>query len=124
VGRASAGISSIAVLVCLLLVAGCGSGVASCTSQAVAALSVTVLNASGQPVCDATVTVTDGGYSNRLRPVPSANGGCRYSGPSERRGTYSISVRRGATRAAVPGIKVTGDACHVDTRVVTVRLAE
>ena len=47
--------------------------------------------ATAQPICDATVTVTESGYSERLFETS-----CRFVGAYERPGTYLV-------RAARPG---------------------
>lgn len=89
-------------LVLALPLVGCGElepdGVA-CIAIAIAGLDVAVVNEStNQPVCDATVTATDGGYSERLNAI-----GCRYSGAFERPGSYSLRAERAgfATRTVV-----------------------
>ncbi len=63
-----------------------------CTAIAAAGLSVGVSNEqTGEPLCDATVTATEGDYRETLL----ANG-CRSSGAWERPGTYLV-------RAQAPG---------------------
>jgi hypothetical protein len=91
-----------------------------------AALDVTVVDASGKRVCDASVTARDGDFSAQL-PAPPADvprATCTYTGPFERAGTYSIEVRAGTTSKLVSGIKVSRKgACHeLQTRDVTVVL--
>src|SRR5688572_21275483 len=97
-----------------LAAAGCGEPSPICTALAVSALHVTVLEAAtNQPICDAEVTVTDGGFSEALRVFP-ATGDCHYSGPFERPGTYTITVRRAGYSTEVrSGVRVTSDECHV-----------
>jgi hypothetical protein len=106
--------------------AGCGDEPSPviCTAVAVAALNVTVVDAAtNQPLCDAEVTVTDGGFRETLRVFPSSGADCRYSGPFERPGTYEITVRRAGYPTAVQsGVRVTSDECHVIGVPVTIRL--
>ncbi len=65
-----------------------------CTAIAVDALVVTVVDsASGQRLCDATVTVIDGAFTQELRPFPAVTE-CTYSGPTERAGQYEVRVSR------------------------------
>jgi hypothetical protein len=71
-----------------------------CTAIAAAGLSVGVTNEqTSQPLCDATVTATEDGYSETL-----VGNGCRYVGAWERPGTYRV-------RAEAPGFgaKTIGD---------------
>jgi hypothetical protein len=95
-----------------------------CTAIAVSALTVTVVDAAtNQPLCDAEVTVTDGGFRETLPVFPGSGADCRYSGPFERPGTYEITVRRAGYPTAVQsGVRVTSDECHVIGVPVTIRL--
>jgi hypothetical protein len=101
---------------------GCSS--VNCASFAASALSVTVLDAAGKRVCDASVTVTDGAYSAALSPFSGDEASCTYFGPTERAGTYSIEVHSGTRTKRFDGVKVTADACHVRTRSVTITLSQ
>ncbi len=70
----------------------CDQGVPpwSCTMVALAGLNVAVTNATtGQPICDASVTATEGSYSEQL----SAQA-CAYAGAVERPGTYVVRAER------------------------------
>jgi hypothetical protein len=82
-----------------------------CPAMATAALTVTVANAAnGQPICDATVTATDGTYSETLRVF-----GCTYTGAFERPGTYVVrAVREGFAPAEHGPVSVArnDDACR------------
>jgi hypothetical protein len=102
-----------------LIVGGCATQV-SCTAEARTTFNVTVVDASGKPVCDASVKVTDGAFSAILRAGSSR--ACVYSGVSERKGTYSIEVRSGAQNKKIDNVKVTADECHVHPRALTVVL--
>ena len=109
-----------------LVAAGCGDepNPVICTAIAVAALNVTVVDAAtNQPICDAEVTATDGGFRETLPVFPGSGADCRYSGPFERPGTYEITVRRaGYPMAVQAGVRVLSDECHVIGVPVTVRL--
>jgi hypothetical protein len=108
------------VTLVLLLSAGavhCESRV--CTSEARAGLSVTLREAWGALVCDATVTAHDGDYSEVLRLW-----GCTYGGAVERPGNYTLNVVAGSRSKTVSGVVVTSGDCHVNTRTVSVTLDE
>jgi hypothetical protein len=81
------------VIVCLLALPGCDYVCTEACTVAVG-LDVGVTNAdTGAPICDATVTVTDGGYSEELQPIPDARG-CRFRGAFSRPGVYSVRAER------------------------------
>jgi hypothetical protein len=94
-----------------------------CTAIAVDAIVVTVVDStSGQRICDATVTVTDGAFAQELRPFPAATE-CTYSGPTERAGQYEVRVTRaGYVPASMTNVGVTADECHVIPVKLTVPL--
>jgi hypothetical protein len=94
-----------------------------CTAIAVDALVVTVVDsASGQRLCDATVTVIDGAFTQELRPFPAVTE-CTYSGPTERAGQYEVRVTRsGYVPATMTNVRVTADECHVVPVKLTVSL--
>jgi hypothetical protein len=75
-----------------ILPAGCGaSNGVVCTAIAAAGLSVSVTNArTSAPVCDATVTATEGSYSERLQPID-----CKYVGAIRAAG-HLRRTRRGS----------------------------
>ena len=102
-----------------LLVEGCATEL-SCTAEARTTFNVTVVDASGKRVCDASVKVTDGEFSAILPAGPRR--ACAYSGVTERKGTYSIEVRSGARSKKIDNVKVTADECHVHPRALTVVL--
>jgi hypothetical protein len=85
-------------------------------------LVVTVLEPSGQRVCSAAVTVQDGAFHARLNRNFGGSTTCAYGGPTERKGTYSVTVASGPQRKTVSDVKVSGDVCHVHTRALTVVL--
>src|SRR5512147_3093745 len=90
----------------------------ACAAYAAAGLGVTVQNAAtGQPICDAVVTATDGSHSEQLFET-----GCTFSGAYERPGTYMILAARDGFRPADRGpVRVVmggGECPHVEqTRV-------
>src|SRR4029079_1303989 len=70
----------------VLGVAGCESPAdpVICTTIAVPAITLTVVDGmSGQRLCDATVTVVDGSFSQVLPPFPGSAPDCTYSGPPD-----------------------------------------
>jgi hypothetical protein len=95
-----------------------------CTAIAVSSLNVTVRDAAtGARVCDATVIAIQGGERFELMRFPPAPDACAYSGPWERPGTFELRVdRAGYESAAVSGIRVGADECHVIPVAVTVDL--
>ena len=109
-------VSVAAVGSAVLGLAGCESPAdpVVCTAIAVQAITLTVLDgASSQRICDATVTVADGSFSEVLRPFPGATD-CTYSGPTERAGTYEVRVTKaGYAPATQSNVRVTADECHV-----------
>jgi hypothetical protein len=117
--------TAIASVAAALALAGCNQerdGVA-CAAYAAAGLAVTVTNAdSGQPICDATVTATDGAYRETLFAVS-----CTYTGAYERAGTYVVrAARDGFTPKEVGSVQVVmggGDCPHVQERRVAVSLS-
>jgi hypothetical protein len=112
-------------LLVALATAGCGDDAptVACLAYASAGLGVSVVDASnGAAICDATVTATDGTYSERLLAV----GGCTFTGAYERPGTYVIEASRpGFVPDRVASVRVvmgTGECPHVQEARVTVRL--
>jgi hypothetical protein len=92
----------------------------SCTEEATAAVNVKVVDeATRQPICDATVTVTEGSYSETLSASL-----CGYSGAWERAGTYRITIfHPDYLPRTIDGVRVTKDDCdHVIGQVLTVEL--
>jgi hypothetical protein len=105
----------LAAALCLTL-PGCEAALEPrvCTLIAVEALTVTVVNAAtGQRICDATVTATEGAYIADLRPFGPGTD-CSYSGPTERAGRYEVHVSRSGYEAVLRrDVIVTADECHV-----------
>jgi hypothetical protein len=104
---------------------GCGEAQEppmACTAYAAAGLSVSVQSAaSGQPICDASVTASEGSYSERL-----FESGCTFTGAYERAGNYVVRASREGFRAAEVGpvaVVMGGGQCpHVELRRVTIQL--
>ena len=103
----------------VLVLQGCGSQ--DCNEEALFGLSVRVQDSSSAEVCDATVTATDGTYSEVLSAGGSAQY-CVFFGAVERPGTYTVTAEQGGVIGTVPGLKVRSDECHVITEEVTVKL--
>ena len=94
----------------------------ACAAYAAAGLSVTVQNAAtGEPICDAAVTASEGTYSESLFGVA-----CTFSGAYERPGTYVVRASRGGFRPSEVGavrVVMGDDECpHVEQTKVTVWL--
>ena len=94
----------------------------ACPAYAAAGLEVSVSNAAnGQPICDATVTATDGLYSEQLFEAA-----CRFTGAVERPGTYVVRASRpGFTPNELAPVRVVmggGECPHVDETRVTIEL--
>ncbi len=94
----------------------------ACPAYAAAGLEVSVSNASNaQPICDATVTATEGAYSEQLLGV-----GCSFAGAVERPGTYVVrAAREGFAPKEVAPVRVAmggGDCPHVQQTEVAIAL--
>lgn len=111
----------------VVMLANCGTpfdpnGGTACTDEARAGLNITVKNGStGAEICDATVTATDGSYSETLQ---NTGGSCgSYAGAWERKGTYTIAVSKtGFATATESNVVVGADECHVTGVVKTIEL--
>ncbi len=95
---------------------------AACPAYAAAGLAVSVSSAStGQPISDATVTATEGAYSEPLFGVA-----CTFTGAVERPGTYVVrAVRHGFAANEVSPVRVVmggGECPHVEETRVTIAL--
>jgi len=108
-----------------LLLAGCETPAEPrvCTAIAVDALVITVMDgATGQRICDATVTAVEGSFSEVLRPFPAGTE-CTYSGPTERAGVYEVRVTKAGYAAnTTSSVRVSRDECHVIPVKLTVTL--
>jgi hypothetical protein len=107
-----------------LLTQGCDPGGTACLAYAVSSLSVTLVDATTREgLCGATVTASDGTFSERLLGFGTP---CVYSGPYERPGSYSVHAEReGYLPARVDNVMVRlgpGPCAHVGTAVVIVAL--
>jgi hypothetical protein len=100
----------------VVMVPGCG-----CSDEALAGVAVTVLDgATGTPICDATVVITDGNHVETLAPFRDS-GPCPYFGAYERSGNYNVEASSGGRMASM-NVIVTSETCHVTTRTVTLIL--
>ena len=115
----------LAILWLAIVAAGCGGDTVPgvpCPAIAAAGLDVGVANAqTGQLICDAMVTVSEGTYSERLAQLS-----CRYAGLFERPGTYAVRAEKpGFLDGTVSNIRITmgtGPCPHVQTVRVEVGL--
>lgn len=107
----------------LLCLTACGEST-NCNAVALDGLMIRVQDSGGNPVCDAVVRITDGGYTQELRPSPPSED-CVYFGATERPGNYAIEASRGGTTATVEGVEVnrTGSCKVLNTEQVTVNLS-
>ena len=114
-------IRPLASVLCLgaALLAGCGFG---CPAIVRNALEVTVTDAAGVPVCDATVVVTEGAYAKTLERVGPA-GSCSYQMSEPRVGTYDITATRAGFQATARGVVVDRDVCGIETSSATLVLS-
>ena len=115
------GIVAVALVACLAACDGAPPPVA-CAAYATAGLGVAVIDAdTNQPICDATVTATDGSYEERLIAVS-----CTFTGAYERPGTYVIQASRdGFLPNEVASVRVvmdTAECPHVQETRITVPL--
>jgi hypothetical protein len=107
---------------------GCEDRVQSpCTPNIVEGLAVLVVSEqTGEHVCDAVVTASEGAYSETLHPRSWAGiSSCLFMGASERNGTYRVRAEAaGFAPGTVSNVKVplTEDGCHVQTVRTTIRL--
>ena len=89
-----------------------------CTAEFVYGLTITVNDAEGEPVCNATVTITDGDYEEVLEAI----GDGQYYGAGERGGTYEIRVEAEGFISQTATQTVSEDTCHVIPESVQVTL--
>jgi hypothetical protein len=110
-------------VLCAVLAAGCNDmtspddpGVV-CTAIAVSSLNVLVHDAeTARLVCDASVVaIHQGGEVFQLERTLHGDAlACGYMGPWERAGVFEVrATRDGYAPAAVSGVRVTADQCHV-----------
>jgi hypothetical protein len=121
--------AAVVAIVTAVALAGCESvkiptDPVVCTAIAVSSLNVTVRDAaSGARICDATVVAIQPGERFELMRFPETPDACTYSGPWERAGVFEVRVERaGYQPAAVTGIRVSADECHVIPVAVAVDL--
>ena len=94
-----------------------------CTTEAVAALNVTVrLGNSTTPTSEGiTVVATDGNYTETLQVVSTTNP--TFIGAFERQGNYIITVSKDGYQTFTSGvISITRDECHVIPELIDVTL--
>ncbi len=84
-----------------------------CTTQFVYGVSVHVVDdATGAPIDNAVLTLTDGDYTEVMQMFPTGDGD--YVGAGERPGTYTLTIEvPGVASTTVPDLEVGFDGCHV-----------
>jgi hypothetical protein len=117
----------VAATALLSLCAGCSGAVTECSALYAYGLAVTVIDeATGAPICTATVTASDGAYHEtlRLEQLGAPDGGveCLYPGAGERAGTYDVAAQVDGRQKTVTGVAVSHDDCHVLTRQLRIGL--
>lgn len=94
-------------------------GCSPCDDYATASMTISVVDSTGSPVCDASVTAVDGSEVFELEPSIGAD--CTYAGPWERGGSYVVQATRGdATGTQTVDVRV--GACHVKQELVSITL--
>ena len=101
-----------------LSLAGC-TVESACTEEARSSVTVEVVDASGAPVLDATVTYSVGGAAAKACENTLMNGSyvCGY----EETGDFTITVTRGA-ETKTQTLTVTADECHVIGKNIQIKL--
>lgn len=99
-----------------LLITGCpnlfnnGDNNIVCTAVFVFGLSVTVTDDMGDPVSGATLTLTEGTYTETMAEFQTG----QFAGAGERAGTYTLTVEAsGFEPVTLNNIQITADECHV-----------
>jgi hypothetical protein len=102
--------------------AACGGGDddgIACTAEARVSVALSVVDGSGSALADVTVAYrVDGGSEQTLSCGPAGTCELAY----EVRGTFDISARKAGHVPAAGTVTVTGDACHVQTKSLTLVL--
>ena len=81
-----------------------------CTEVFVYGVNLSLADSSGAPISGATVTLTEGEFSETMEDVGAGS----YVGAGERAGTYEMQVEaEGFTGQTISGITVNEDVCHV-----------
>ncbi|MBN1490638.1 MAG: carboxypeptidase regulatory-like domain-containing protein [Phycisphaerae bacterium] len=92
-----------------------------CTDIFVYGINVTLTDAdTGAPIAGATLTLTEGTYSEILEAFPGSG---QYVGAGERAGTYTLTADAdGYESKTVTNIVIGADECHVIPVVLTIEL--
>ncbi len=81
-----------------------------CTDMFAYGVNVTLTDADGQSVSEATVTLSEGAYVEAMEELSDGT----YVGAGERAGTYTLTIEaEGFESVAIEGIFVDEDECHV-----------
>jgi uncharacterized protein GlcG (DUF336 family) len=100
-----------------MLVSGCSDNSVSCTDELRTSVGVTVLDAEGEPVSNATLTYTvDDAAARDCSPLDPG-----YTCGIEEEGRFVITAVRGDESGEVR-VTVRADECHVDPERVTIML--
>jgi len=102
----------ILLTIIVALGADCLDGYVICTANIVPGVVIQVMDAdTGDAVIDATVTLTEGDYTETLEGYEGS-----YTGAWERYGTYTLTVTAyGYETLTITDLVVTADMCHVIT---------
>jgi len=99
-----------------LLITGCpnlfnnGDNNIICTAEFVIGLTVTVTDDMGNPVSGATLTLTEGSYTETMAEFQTG----QFAGAAERAGTYTLTIEaNGFDPVTLNNILITEDECHV-----------
>lgn len=113
------------VVISTLGIVGCGSdgvgpGDGACTTEARASVTVKVVDASGTPVTDASVTfAVDDEPARACESFPDGSYACGF----EIAGEFVIGVaRNGESKLEKLTIGMTADGCHVEGKSITITL--
>jgi hypothetical protein len=114
------------VVISSLGFAGCGSdgvgpgGDGACTTEARSSVTVKVVDGSGAPVTDASVTFSvDGAAAQACEGFPDGSYACGF----EVDGEFIIGVSKGGeNKLQMVTVGMTPDGCHVDGKTITITL--
>jgi hypothetical protein len=108
---------------------GCSHG--GCDDYAAPGVDVEVVDGrTGQDICAASVTLTDGSYVEIVSAIgtglsDAGTATCLYPGAFERPGTYDVGVSAaGYQPSGQDGVVAGAGTCHVQTAHVTIQLAQ
>jgi len=97
----------------------------ACTLDARTSFSVSVFDAAGARICDATVSYAhEGGpfRQTQLLPGPNDQSNCYYAGPIEEVGRFVVAVEKQGYARQTVSVDVEDDGCHPEFESVRVVL--